>query len=114
MKWTDEAGRPAKAFVEPRAGAKENAEQGGTPRTPSRQRAPHGLDRVRQAVRFAANIQGGSRMPQSDPSGSVGGRSTMGVPTAIDRPCLYRVQSWLIIADDPHRLLLVISACRIT
>ena len=49
--------------MEPRAGAKENAEQGGTLRTPSREGASHGLARVRQAVRFAANIQGGSRMP---------------------------------------------------
>ncbi len=63
VKRTNEAGRPAKEFVERRAGAKENAEQDGTPRTPSRQGASHGLDRVRQAVRFAANIQGGSRMP---------------------------------------------------
>ena len=63
VKRTNEAGRPAKEFVEPRAGAKENAEQGGTLRTPSREGASHGLARVRQAVRFAANIQGGSRMP---------------------------------------------------
>ena len=63
VKRANEAGRPAEEFVEPRAGAKENAEQGGTPRTPSRQGASHGLKRMRQAVRFAANIQGGSRMP---------------------------------------------------
>ena len=63
VKRTNEAGRLVEEFVEPRAGAKENAEQDGTPRTPSRQGASHGLDRVRQVVRFAANIQGGSRMP---------------------------------------------------
>ena len=62
-KRANEVGRPAEEFVEPRAGAKENAEQDGTPRTPSRQGASHGLDRVRRAVRFAANIRGGSRMP---------------------------------------------------
>ena len=62
-KRANEAGRPAEEPVEPRAGAKENAEQGGTLRTPSREGASHGLERVRQAVRFAANIQGGSRMP---------------------------------------------------
>ena len=53
VKRTNEAGRPAEVPVEPRAGAKENAEQNGTPRTPSRQGASHGLDRVRQAVRSA-------------------------------------------------------------
>ncbi len=63
VKRTNETGQPAEEPVEPRAGAKENAEQGGAPRTPSRQGASHGLNRVRQAVRFAANIQGGSRMP---------------------------------------------------
>ena len=46
------AGRPAEELVEPRAGAEENAGQGGTHRTPSRQGASHGLDRVRQAARL--------------------------------------------------------------
>ena len=63
VKRANEAGRPAEEFVEPRAGPKENVEQGGTLRTPGREGASHGLERVRQAVRFAANIQGGSRMP---------------------------------------------------
>ena len=52
VKRTNDAGRPAEEFVEPRAGAKENAEQGGTPRTPSRQGASHGLERVRQTARL--------------------------------------------------------------
>ncbi len=52
VKRTNEAGRPAEEFVEPRAGAQENAEQDGTPRTPSRQGASHGLDRVRQTARL--------------------------------------------------------------
>jgi RNA-directed DNA polymerase len=52
MKPTNEAGRPAAEPVEPRAGAKENAGQGGTLRTPSREGASHGLDRVRQAARL--------------------------------------------------------------
>jgi len=38
--------------VEPRAGAKENAQQDGTPRTPSRHGASHGLERVRQSARL--------------------------------------------------------------
>src|SRR5271165_7492661 len=37
VKRANEAGRPAEEFVEPRAGAKENAQQRGTPRTPSRE-----------------------------------------------------------------------------
>ena len=41
-----------KSGVEPRAGAKENAEQGGTPRTQSWEGASHDLDRVRQAARL--------------------------------------------------------------
>ena len=49
---TNEAGRLAEEFVEPRAGAKENAEQDGTLRTPSRQGVSHGLDRVRQTARL--------------------------------------------------------------
>ena len=52
VKRANEAGRPAEEFVEPRAGAEENAEQDGTPRTPSRQGASHGLDRVRQTARL--------------------------------------------------------------
>ena len=46
------SGRPDGERVERRAGAKENASQDGTPRTPSRIGASHGLDRVRQAARL--------------------------------------------------------------
>ena len=42
VKRTNEAGRLAEEPVEPRAGAKENAEQNGTLRTPSREGASHG------------------------------------------------------------------------
>ena len=66
MKRANEAGRPGEEFVEPRAGAEENAEQNGTPRTPSRQGASHGLDRVRQAVRFAV------KYPRWEPDALVG------------------------------------------
>jgi len=52
VKPTNEAGRLAEEPVEPRAGAKENAEEGGTLRTPGREGASHGLDRVRQAARL--------------------------------------------------------------
>ncbi len=49
------ANRPEESgaeLAEPRAGAKENARQEGTLRTPSREGASHGLDRVRQAARL--------------------------------------------------------------
>jgi RNA-directed DNA polymerase len=52
VKPTNEAGRPAEEPVEPRTGAKENAEEGGALRTPGREGASHGLDRVRQAARL--------------------------------------------------------------
>ena len=62
VKPTNEAGRPAEEPVEPRPGAKENADEGGTLRAPSREGASHGLDRVRRAwlptpriLRFAVN-----------------------------------------------------------
>ena len=48
---TNEAGRPGEEPVEPRAGTEGNAEQTDTLRTPSREGASHGLDRVRQAAR---------------------------------------------------------------
>jgi len=47
----NEGGLPPKELVEPRAGAKENAEQDGTHRTPRRASVSPGLDRVRQVAR---------------------------------------------------------------
>ena len=44
-------GQPGAESQEPRAGAKENAGQGGTLRTPSRAGVTPGLDRVRQAAK---------------------------------------------------------------
>jgi RNA-directed DNA polymerase len=52
VKPTNAAGRPDGEPVERRAGAEENAGQGGTLRTPSREGASHGLDRVRTAARL--------------------------------------------------------------
>ena len=52
MKRTNEARRLAEEFVEPRAEAEENAQQDGTLRTPSRQGASPGLERVRQTARL--------------------------------------------------------------
>jgi group II intron reverse transcriptase/maturase len=48
---TNKAERSAAEPGEPRAGTEGNAGQGGTHRTPSRDSASHGLDRVRQAAR---------------------------------------------------------------
>src|SRR5665213_2946295 len=52
VKQANEIGKPVEESVEPRAGAEENAGQGGTRRTPSRVGASPGLDRVRQAARL--------------------------------------------------------------
>src|SRR5665213_1811872 len=52
VKQANEIGKPVEESVEPRAGAEENAGQGGTLRTPSRVGASPGLDRVRQAARL--------------------------------------------------------------
>jgi RNA-directed DNA polymerase len=52
VKPTNKAERSSVAeLVERRAGTKGNAEQGGTLRTPSREGASHGLDRVRKTAR---------------------------------------------------------------
>jgi RNA-directed DNA polymerase len=53
VKPTNKAERSVAEPVEPRAGIEGNAEQDGTPRTPSREEegASHGLDRVRKAAK---------------------------------------------------------------
>ena len=51
VKPTNKAERPGEEPVEPRAGTKGNAEQDDTLRTPSREGASHGLDRVRRTAR---------------------------------------------------------------
>ena len=51
MRPANKAGRPAAEWVEPRAGAEENAGQSHTRRTQSRSSVSQGLDRVRQAAR---------------------------------------------------------------
>src|SRR5437763_13538994 len=84
---TNNAGQPAAEPVEPRAEAKGNASQQSTRRTQSRVSVSHALERIRQSVRkekaSPSNTQGGSRVPELGPLGSVRGRSVMGVPTAI-------------------------------
>ena len=52
VKPPNNAGLPAEAAVEPRAGAKGNANQQSTHRTQSRKRVTQALSRVRQAARY--------------------------------------------------------------
>src|ERR1700688_570976 len=66
--------------VEPRAGTKGNAEQGGTLRTLNRAGVFHGLDRERRAANTATPLdtQGKNRMPELGTYGSVRGALSNG------------------------------------
>src|SRR4051812_3480993 len=75
-------GRPSAELVERRAGAEGNAGQDRTRRAQDRASVSQGLDRVRHVS--PSDTQGGSRVPELGPLGSVRGRSVMGVPTAIE------------------------------
>ena len=73
---TNKAGQPAAEPVERRAEAKGNASQQSTRRTQSRVSVSQALERIRQAVTknaFPSHTQGGSRMPELGPYGSVRG-----------------------------------------
>src|SRR6266513_6384404 len=73
---TNKAGQPAAEPVEPRAEAKGNASEQRTRRTQSRVSVSHALERIRQAVTknaLPSHTQGGSRMPELGPYGSVRG-----------------------------------------
>src|SRR3954471_21816970 len=74
-------GRPSAELVEQRAGAEGNAGQDRTRRAQNRASVSQGLDRVRHVL--PSDTQGGSRVPELGPLGSVRGRSVMSVPTAI-------------------------------
>ena len=88
MKPTNKAGRPVAEPVEPRAGTKGNAEQGGTLRTLNRAGVFHGLDRERRAANTATPLDTKVRTvcPNWARTDLCGGRSAMGVPTAIRNP----------------------------
>src|SRR5215813_9478494 len=74
VKSPNNAGPPAAEAVEPRAGAKGNADQQSTHRTQSRKRVTQALSRVRQAADASpSNTQGRSRMLELGSSGSVRG-----------------------------------------
>ena len=70
---------PVAEAVEPRAGAKGNADQQSTHRTQSRKRVTQALSRVRQAA-SPSNTQGRSRMLELGSSASVRGVSSDGHP----------------------------------
>src|SRR5258708_19023798 len=73
---TNKAVRTAAESVEPRAEAKGNASQQSTRRTQSRVSVSHALERIRQTVTknaLPSHTQGGSRMPEMSPYGSVRG-----------------------------------------
>ena len=74
VKPPNKAGPPAAEAVEPRVGAKGNADQQSTHRTQSRKRVTQALSRVRQAASASpSNTQGRSRMLELGSSGSVRG-----------------------------------------
>ena len=79
VKPPNKAGLPVAEAVEPRAGAKGNADQQSTHRTQSRKRVTQALSRVRHAA-SPSNTQGRSRMLELGSSGSVRGVSSNGHP----------------------------------
>src|SRR4029077_16951038 len=95
---SNKAGPPAAEAVEPRAGAKGNADKQSTHRTQSRERVTQALSRVRQAAVSASpsNTQGRSRMLELGSSGSVRGVPSNGHPYRNPSPGLYRLGQELI------------------
>src|SRR5277367_6781420 len=75
VKPTNKAGQPAAELAEPRAGAEGNVSQQSTGRAQYRGTVSQALERIRQAARVASpsDTQGGSRMPELGPYGSVRG-----------------------------------------
>ena len=78
----NEAGQLVEEAAEPRAGTEGNVVLTDTRRALNRESVPHGLDRVGQSAKggFPLLTQGGSRMRESRPSGSVRGASSNGRP----------------------------------
>ena len=85
VKPPNKAGPPAAEAVEPRAGAKGNADQQSTHRTQSRKRVTQALSRVRHVLRRQTPKVGAgcSNWARPDPCG---GCPAMGIPTAILDP----------------------------
>src|SRR5215467_1278793 len=87
VKPPNKAGLPVAEAVEPRAGAKGNADQQSTHRTQSRKRVTQALSRVRQAAALRRQTPkvgaGCSNWARPD---LCGGCPAMGIPTAILHP----------------------------
>src|SRR5260370_1362307 len=84
----NKAGPPTAEAVEPRAGAKGNADQQSTHRTQSRKRVTQALSRVRQAaaaLRRQTPKVGAGCSNRARPD-LCGGCPVMGIPTAIQDP----------------------------
>src|SRR6266487_3985473 len=77
----DNAERSAAEPVEPRAGAKGNAEQHSTCRAQYRVSVSQALERIRQVRRHSPEV--GAVCGKAARTDLCGGRSAMGVPTAI-------------------------------
>src|SRR5271169_1991743 len=89
VKPTNKAGQPAAELAEPRAGAEGNVSQQSTGRAQYRGTVSQALERIRQAARVASpsDTQGGSRMPELGPYGSVrGARGNSRPYRESDRP----------------------------
>jgi len=83
VKPTNKAERSAAELVERRAGAKGNADQQSTSRTPSRTSVSQALERIRQVRRHSPKV--GAACGNSALTDLGGGRSVMTVPTALRR-----------------------------
>src|SRR5258708_32536027 len=81
VKRANKAERSAAEPVEPRAGTKGNAGQHSTPRTQSRTSVSQALERIRQVRRHSPEV--GAVCGKAARTVLCGGRSAMGVPTAI-------------------------------
>src|SRR5882724_7637952 len=81
VKPTNKAERSAAEPVEPRAGAKGNADQHSTCRAQNRVSVSQALERIRQVRRHSPEV--GAVCGKAARTVLCGGRSAMGVPTAI-------------------------------
>src|SRR5882757_5528251 len=90
VKPTNKAERSAAEQVEPRAGAKGNADQHSTPRTQSRTSVSQALERIRQVRRHSPEV--GAVCGKAARTDLCEGRSAMSVPTAI--AALAMTASW--------------------
>src|SRR6266478_6459528 len=98
VKPVNNAERSAAEPVEPRAGAKGNAEQHSTCRAQYRVSVSQALERIRQVRRHSPEV--GAVCGKAARTVLCGGRSVMGVPTAIAEPVIGRAFARLFAGDD--------------